>query len=82
MKWLLIVIMVSVPGEKKNYFLFDKMQFDNVDQCTTFGKMYWKQLTSLARMKYNGLNWQDMFCLPEINATSEKIERALNETGI
>jgi len=82
MKWFIIIIMTSVPGERTDYYLYDKMPFNEVEECQAFGQMYWQPLTNLAVMKYKGKKWDHIFCIPEENATRKKIEMVLNGKGV
>lgn len=82
MKYYIMIVMMATPGERIEHMLYDNMPFRNVEECQSFGQMYWQPLTNLAMMKYNGKPWANIFCIPENNADNELIGNVLNEKGV
>ena len=82
MKYFILIVMIALPGEKVDHYLYDKMSFRDLEECQAFGNQYWQPLTNLAVMKYKGKDWANIYCIPENNANSELIESILNEKGI
>ena len=64
MKFYILIIMMANPGEHIDHYLYDRMPFDNVEDCTHFSQTYWQKLTGIAEMKHRK-EWGNMFCIPE-----------------
>ena len=82
MKYYILVVMMALPGEHVDHFLYDNMPFRDVEECQSFAQQYWIPLTNLAEMKYSGKPWGNMFCIPEYSADDELIKDTLNGKGI
>jgi len=81
MKYVILVVMMTAPGDKTDFYVYDNMPFHNLEECQSFGQQYWQPLTNLAQMKHRK-PWADMFCIPEKNSSKNLIEAVINGSGV